>query len=344
MKLEDIFTFENLYSAHKECRKSKQHKGEVIRFEANLSANIVNMMNEIVTKKYELGGYRKFIVYEPKERLIEAPPYKDRVLIRCFCDVCLKSRIERKLIYDNAACRKEKGTSFAIHRLESFLRREYFLCKNNEFYFLKCDIKKYFPSINHRILQNLLREISFSEDEMWMIQKLISNESSLNSIGLPLGNQSSQWFALLYLNKVDHFIKEKLQIKYYIRYMDDMILIHSDKAYLKYCLEEIKNLCKTGLDLSLNNKTQIGKVKNGIDFLGYCHYLTPTGKVIQKLRNSSRVRLKRHLKTLAKLENKGLVDEKYIYARKNAYHNHIKDTSESSRLKLAVISNFCQKK
>ena len=344
MKLEDIFTFKNLYQAHKECRKSKQQKGEVIRFEVNLGVNIVNMMNEIIAKKYELGGYRKFVVFEPKERLIEAPPYKDRILIRCFCDICLKPKIESKLIYDNAACRKEKGTSFAIHRLESFLKKEYFTCKNNEFYFLKCDIRKYFPSINHRILQELLKEIGFSEDEMWMINKLISSESSYQTVGLPLGNQSSQWFALLYLNKVDHFIKEHLRIKYYIRYMDDMILIHSDKEYLRYCLKEIENLCSTKLHLSLNSKTQIGKVKNGIDFLGYCHYLTTTGKIVRKLRNSSRVRLKRHLKTLAKLENKGLVDEKYVYTRKNAYHNHIKNTSESSRLKWEVIPNFCQKK
>ena len=124
MELEEIFTFENLYDAYKECRKSKQHKGEVIRFEANLSSNISNLMNDIITKKYKLGKYKEFLIYEPKERVIEALPFRDRVVIKCFCDVTLRDKIDKKLIYDNAACRKEKGTTFAIKRLENFLRNE----------------------------------------------------------------------------------------------------------------------------------------------------------------------------------------------------------------------------
>lgn len=114
MKLEDIFTFENLYDTYKDCRKSKQHKGEVIRFETNLSSNISNLVHEINTKRYKLGNYKKFMIYEPKERLIEALPFRDRVVIKCFCDVVLKHRIDKKLIYDNSACRIGKGTTFAI--------------------------------------------------------------------------------------------------------------------------------------------------------------------------------------------------------------------------------------
>lgn len=109
MKLDEIFTFENLYDAYKQCRKSKQHKGEVIRFETNLSCNI----NEITTRKYKLGKYKEFLIYEPKERLIEALPFRDRVVIRCFCDIVLRDKIEVKLIYDNTAWRTEKGTLFA---------------------------------------------------------------------------------------------------------------------------------------------------------------------------------------------------------------------------------------
>lgn len=220
MKIEEIFTFENLYDAYKECRKSKQHKGEVIRFEVNLSYNINSLINELKAKRYKLGKYKKFLIYEPKERLIEALPFKDRVVIRCFCDVVLKPKIEKKLIYDNAACRKEKGTSFAINRLEKFLRHEYLKEYNNNFYFLKCDIEKYFQSIEHQILLEILEKVGFSEDEMWLIKKLIVEQPNNANVGLPLGNQSSQWFALLYLNKVDRYVKEKLGIKGYIRYMD----------------------------------------------------------------------------------------------------------------------------
>lgn len=334
MKIEEIFTFENLYEAYKGCRKSKQHKGEVIRFETNLSLNLTNLMNDIISKKYKLGEYRIFFIYEPKKRVIEALPFKDRVVIKCFCDVVLRNKIEKKLIYDNAACRIEKGTTFAIKRLEKFLKDEYRKENNNNIYYLKCDITKYFPSIDHEILLNLLKKIGFSEDEMWMIEKLIKEQPNDANIGLPLGNQSSQWFALLYLNVIDRFVKEVLKIKGYIRYMDDMILIHRDKKYLQYCLKEIENKCTNDLKLSLNQKTQIGVVRNGIDFLGYRHILNENGSITRKLRASSKQRLKRHLKTLKKLRDKEIVDDDYVYIRKNAFYNHIKDTKESKKLKV----------
>ena len=268
MKLEEIFTFENLYDAYKGCRKSKQHKGEVIRFEVNLSSNITKLMDEIITKKYRLGKYKEFLIYEPKERVIKALPFRDRVVIKCFCDVALRDKIDKKLIYDNAACRKEKGTTFAIKRLEKFLRNEYSKERNNRIYFLKCDIRKYFQSIDHEVLLKLLQKINFSSDEMWMIEKLVKEQPNNANVGLPLGNQSSQWFALLYLNVIDRYIKENLRVKSYIRYMDDMILIHRDKSYLQYALSKIKQKCEDELKLYLNQKTQIGIVKNGIDFLG----------------------------------------------------------------------------
>lgn len=241
------------------------------------------------------------------------------------------------MIYDNSACRKGKGTDFAINRLHKFLRKEYIKENNNNMYFLKCDIQKYFPSINHDILINLLKEIDFSEDEMWLITKLIREQPDNASIGLPLGNQSSQCFALYYLNTIDRYIKEKLQIKYYVRYMDDMILIHRDKQYLDYCKNEIDKLCNELLDLKLNQKTQIGIVKNGIDFLGYRHILTGKGRTIVKLRYSSKQRMKKHLKTINKLYDNGVVDDEYVYSRKNAFYNHIKNTNESPNLKASTI-------
>lgn len=333
MKLEEIFTFENLYDAYKCCRKSKQHKGEVIRFETNLSSNIINLINEIITKKYKLGKYKEFLIYEPKKRVIEALPFRDRVVIKCFCDVVLIDRIDKRLIYDNAACRKEKGTMFAIKRLENFLRNEYRKEQNNKIFFLKCDIRKYFQSINHEVLLSLLKKINFSSDEMWMIEKLVKEQPNNADAGLPLGNQSSQWFALLYLNVIDRYIKEDLRVKGYIRYMDDMILIHRNKGYLQYSLSKIEKKCEEELKLLLNEKTQIGMVKNGIDFLGYRHILNENGSITRKLRASSKQRLKKHLKTLHKLREKNIVDDEYVYIRKNAFYNHIKDTKESKKLK-----------
>lgn len=335
MKLIDIFTFENLYEAHKKCRLSKSHKIEVINFEANLSLNIYNILSEINNKKYKPGEYKRFLIYEPKERLIEALPYKDRVIIRCFCDNSIIPRINKRLIYDNVACRKGMGTLFGIKRLEKFLKSAYRKKGDNDIYFLKCDIRRYFPSINHEILERKLKNIGFSKDEMWLIERFIKGYNTFRK-GLPLGNQTSQWFALLYLDQIDRLIKEKLQIKYYVRYMDDMILIHPDKNYLRYVLKKIEKTLNNELDLSLNQKTQIGKVSNGIDFLGYRHILTSKGKIIRKLRASSKYRMKKHLKTLKKLKAKQIVDDDYVNIRKNAFNEHIKISNENYRFKQSV--------
>lgn len=333
MTLQEIFNFENLYEAHRSSRLAKQHKKEIINFEINVYSNIYKVMKQMERRSYKLGAYHNFYIYEPKERLIEALSYKDRVVIKCFCNNALIPKLDRLLINDNIACRKNKGTLYGIKRLEKFLKHEYIKHGDNDIYYLKCDIKKYFPSIDHQILLTLLNEVDFSTDEMWFIQKLIKEQPTQTGKGLTLGNQSSQWFALFYLNKIDRLIKEKLRIKGYVRYMDDMILIHSDKKYLQECKKEIEKYCKEKLKLELNEKTQIGKVSNGIDFLGFRHILTRTGKVITKLRKSSKIRMKRHIKNLNKLYEKNLVDEDYILMRKNAYYAHILYSNEKKLIK-----------
>ena len=327
MSLEEIFTFENIYAAHKWCRKSKQHKGEVVRFEIDLSKNITELIKELTSRKYKLGKYRKFKLFEPKERLIEALSYKDRVVLMCFVTNVLKPIISKHVIYDNAACQKNKGTDFGLNRLTMFLKREFINEQSNDFYYLKCDIHKYFPSINHEVLLNKLKRIGLTADELYMARLFMTNYET--SVGIPLGNLSSQWYALIYLDDLDRFIKEKLQIKGYIRYMDDFILIHKDKNYLRYCLKEIDSFCKERLKVELNAKTQIGKVKNGIDFLGFRLLLTETGKVIKKLRGSSKRRIKRHLRNLKKLEDKGIVDREYVNIRKNCFYSRIENSDES---------------
>ena len=339
MKLNEIFTFENLYNAHKTCRKSKQHKGEVIRFEINLSTTINELVKDLQSKNYKIGKYKEFMIYDPKERLIEALPYKDRVVLMCFCMQSIAPRIEKSLIMDNVACRKNKGTHFGVKRLAQFLRHEYLTKRDNNIYYLKCDIKKYFPSINHDILIDQLKKRGFSKDEMWLIRKFVKDQPNSTTVGIPLGNQSSQWFALLYLSSLDRLIKEKLKIRGYVRYMDDMILIHRDKKYLQKCRIEIEKYCNRELKLSLNKKTQIGKVSDGIDFLGFRHSLSSSGKVILKLRTTARIRMKRHLKTLSKLESKKIVDSEYVNIRKNAFYAHIKDTNEAYPLKMKLLSS-----
>ncbi len=225
------------------------------------------MSKNLLNKTYKIGKYKQFYIYEPKKRNIEALSYKDRVVLMAFCTNIIQPKIEKKLIYDNVACRKGKGTFFGIQRLHKFLK-DYYHKFGESGYFLKCDIKKYFQSINHEILLKNLAKTSLDEEDLWFINIILESKNNDTKVGLPIGNQTSQWFALFYLNKVDRLIKEKLRIKYYVRYMDDMILVHNNKEFLKFCKQEIEKCVKEELNLSFNSKTQIGRLKNGIDFLG----------------------------------------------------------------------------
>ena len=172
---------------------------------------------------------------------------------------------------------------------------------------------------------------------MWFLEKIIKEQPNNIDRGLPLGNQSSQWFALFFLDRIDRLVKEELRIKCYVRYMDDFILIHRDKKYLQYCLKRINEVCNKELDLELNQKTQIGIASNGIDFLGFRHTLLNSGKVIRKLRLSSKKRLRRHLKTLSKLQSKGIIDKEYVDIRKNAFYAHILYSDEKFFQKMCLI-------
>lgn len=207
------------------------------------------------------------------------------------------------------------------------MRKLYINTGGNDFYYLKCDISKYFQSIDHDILLEKLRKCGFSEDELWFMEIVIRSRGS-DVKGVPLGNQTSQWFALLYLDEIDRLIKEKLRVTCYVRYMDDFILLDESKDFLKSCKAEIENACAEKLQLALNAKTQIGMVKNGIDFLGYNHKLTPTGKIIKSIRAAARKRQKRYLKTISYYYMGGVVDDDYLAARQAAFLAHSKGTKD----------------
>jgi len=335
-EFEESFGFIDLYRAHKKCRLGKQHKAEVIKYEISLGLNLLKLSAEVLNGLYKVGHYKEFMVYEPKKRLIEALRYKDRIVQWALCNGVMEPIIEKKLILDNAACRKGKGTLFAIKRLQEFLFNHYSKQKSDAGYFLKCDIKKYFASINHQILIEQLRKCGFDERSLNLMREIIASRNKEEGKGLPLGNQTSQWFALLYLNGMDHFIKEKLRIKYYIRYMDDFILIHESKEYLKHCKTEIqKYLLK--INLELNPKTQIGQLKHGIDFLGFRHILTPSGKVIRVLRQQYKLSLKRKLKKMGARKEAKQVDDNFVLVRVNAFKAHVKRSNSKNFLRKQLI-------
>lgn len=286
--LEKIASFENLYQAHRKCRLGKQGEKVVIQFEMNLSFELTRLENELKNYSYRLGGYHEFVIHDPKERLIQALGYRDRVVQHSLCDNVLQPILEPRLIYDNSACRLEKGTHFSMKRLQQFFYKHY---KRNgtQGYILKFDIKKYFDSIDHEILFSQMVKVFGKDRELIGLIKMIINSFSVSEgKGLPMGNQSSQWFGIYYLNGLDHYIKECLRIKFYTRYMDDGILIHEDKQYLQMCLKKMNTYISQNLRLQFNEKTQIVPISQGVDYLGFHFFMTDTGKVVKRLRLSAK--------------------------------------------------------
>lgn len=323
LEYEKLCNFQNLYNAHKKARRCKRHKKDVILFENNLGENLWKLKNSLENSTYKIGEYNKFPIYEPKKREVQALPYYDRIVQHVLCDEILTPFFDKRFIYDNCACRIGKGTHFAIKRFTKFLSEHYKKFGTNG-YILKCDIKKYFPSINHDVLKNLLRK-SIPEDKILnFLFKIIDSYEDLPNQGLPMGNQTSQIFALLYLDSADRFVKETLRVKHYIRYMDDMILISHDKVFLKNSLKKLKNLVENDLKIKFNQKTQIFPLKNGVDFLGFHFYLTETGKVIRKLRTSVKKKFKKRLLLLQKdyFNNKIEIDN--INMTIASYKGHLK--------------------
>jgi hypothetical protein len=237
------------------------------------------------------------MIHDPKEREIQALGYADRVVQHSLCDNVLTPFFERRLIYDNCACRIGKGTHFGMRRLAGFMR-EHYAKHGASGWILKADVRKYFPSIDHGILKERLRRVIRDENVMRLLETIIDSFNADTGKGIPMGNQTSQLFALYYLDPVDRLIKEFMRVGRYVRYMDDMALVHPSRDFLVECLERMRDLARYGLKLELNEKTQIFPIRNGVDFLGWHFYLTETGKVIKKLRSSSKTRLKRRLAEL----------------------------------------------
>ena len=269
-----LFDINFILNTYNIIKKNTKNKNKLEKFEQNLSINLIDIKNKI---NKENGKYNLFMIYEPKERLILSLNLKDKI-INHMVGYILFDVLEKSLIDSNVAVRVNKGTSYGIKLVKKYIKK-----LNYNYYCLKIDIKKYFYSINHNILKDLLNKkikdklfldivykIIDSSDEDYILEYAKKHNISLKKgYGLPIGNLTSQILGIFYLNKIDHYIKEELKIKYYIRYMDDMVLFHKDKNYLKFCLDKIIIYLKK-YDLELNNKTII--TKNSLCFLGYRFY------------------------------------------------------------------------
>lgn len=323
MNYRQMSGFEQLYQAHLKSRRGKRNQKEVIDFEMNLGWNLTKLRGELMSGTYKPKPYKEFRIYDPKERIIHALQYRDRIVQHTLCDNVIAPYMERHLIYDNAASRKEKGTHFAMDRLSGFLR-SYYNRYGNSGYFLKFDIRKFYDSIDHDILFSLIENAFGNDKEVCgLIWKYIDSYHTGPGKGIPMGNQSSQWFALYYLDRLDRIIKEKFKIRYYSRYMDDGILIHHNKTYIKECLEYMGHFLAEERKLEFNEKTQIIPLAQGADYLGFHFYLIEQGKVIRKLRTSNKKRIKKKLKSYRHAYRIGKMDYEAVKRSIVSYKGHL---------------------
>ena len=301
---DNVANADNLVSAFKQAKKGVSWKESIQRYEANLLTNILETKQKLLNGEDTRRGFVEFDVNERgKVRHIKSVHISERVVQKCLCNEVLTPILTRPLIYDNGASIKGKGVSFALNRLQSHLRRFY---RENGFsnngYALIIDFKGYFDNIDHRALA---LQISPHLHDKRVRSLLWSFIASFGEKGLGLGSEVSQICAVFFPNKIDHFIKEQLHIKYYGRYMDDSYLIHSDKAYLQKCLAEIK-AAAAELKITLNEKkTRIVKLSNGVPFLKGRYVLTSTGKIIRYSASNGIVRMRRKLKRFKRLLEEG---------------------------------------
>ena len=305
---EKICDFGNLYKSYRKSKCGKGHSMSSMKFQMRTLDGISLIKQMLETKTYQVSPYHEFTIYEPKERIIKACSFKDKIVQHSICDNVLLPNLKTEFIQTNYAGQIGKGTLYGLDCLRSQMQSAYYKY-GYDCWIIKADISKYFYNIDHDILKNIVRHHVKDDDVYWLCEKFID---STDGKGLPLGNQISQVFALLYLSGLDHFITEELGVEYYGRYMDDFYLIVKDKEYAKDCLSAIYNFVHN-LDLELNGKTQIIPFKNGIRFCGFHTYITKEGKPIRKLTNENKRAAKKKFKKMVRLVGKGKLTEEKFY-------------------------------
>jgi len=341
------FSYQKIYKAYLDCRENKRSTINALNFEWEQERNLFELQEELQNKTYEPGRSICFVVTDPSPREIFAATLKDRVVHHVLVNE-LEEAGERAFIHDSYSCRENKGTHKAVERLQDFMRKvtdNY----NKKAYYLQLDISGFFMNIDRNILKTILkkfilkqkRSYQWKKNVFWLGNKVISHDPTDNYItkgnkelfdlipprkslfeagsdkGLPIGNYSSQFFANLYLNQLDHFVKRTLKRSYYLRYVDDFIILVKNKGKLKSLIKKINKFLKNTLNLKLNTaKTKLNRLKQGVDFLGYFikpHYVLVRKRVVNTLK-----------KKLDEFNQKKEINSKRALATINSYFGHFK--------------------
>ena len=306
-----IVSFENLYQAFKKAAKGKRGQPNVAAFEFDLEANLFRLQEELQAKTYRHSAYDSFYIRDPKHRLISAALFRDRVVHHALVRV-IEPIFERSFIEDSYANRAGKGTHLALDRCQAFARRYRFV--------LQCDLRQYFPSIDHALLRRILARKLADRDVLWLVDRILESGAGVLSgeydmvyfpgddlfaaqrpRALPIGNLTSQFWANCYLNPLDHFVKRELHCKGYLRYVDDFLLFADDTRPLWAWKRAIRDHL-AGLRLALHERrSTVYPVGNGIPFLGFRVY--PTHRRLKRANGVAFARrLKRHCAALARGE------------------------------------------
>ncbi|HLC87414.1 MAG TPA: reverse transcriptase domain-containing protein [Candidatus Nanoarchaeia archaeon] len=325
-----ICSFNNLILAYKKARKGKTKKNYVLAFEDNLYLNLMQLQEELINQTYKPRELETFILRDPKIRKISKSDFRDRIIHHAVNNI-IEPIFNQTFIYDSCANRIGKGNLFALKRLDKFKRKA---TENltKEAFCLKADIKHYFQEVNQEILLDILIKKIKDEKVIWLIKQILDNYNSGEICkGMPLGNLTSQFFANVYLNELDYFIKHKLGAKYYIRYVDDFVVLYSSKEQLKIWKYEIEKFLWEELKLEIHpDKSKVISLSNVIDFVGFRNFYY--FKLVRK-RNIIKMLSKIKMYKSEKISKEELLD---IFQGWNAYSKW----ANSFYLRKEVVKNI----
>lgn len=284
--------FKNMLEAYERASEGKHYNKEVVVYELDLASNLIKVLKELYYKKYETSEYRSFTVYEPKERVIKALPFKDRIVQQWYVEEFIKPIFLPKFIETTYACIPTRGVHQAVRKLKQYA---YNMAKTNK-------------------------------DFLHLTKLLIYCDDSEK--GIPIGNYTSQYFANIYLNVLDHYVKENLHVKYYVRYMDDFAMILNTKEECKEVLKKVETFLYMKLNLELNSKTNYFKAKQGINFCGY--------KVFSNyilLKKDNKKKIYKRVKKWNEAYNNKTLDLKETFAKLASWEGHAKNADTYNLIK-----------
>lgn len=262
-----IISYENLLEAFANASRHRSKRGDVVEFVANFNANILQIQDELINLTYKTSAYTTFIIFEPKPRLIYKLPFRDRV-VQWAIMLVIEPIWLSNFTADTYSCIKGRGIHPLLHKLRQDLRKDV----EGTRYCLKLDIRKFYPSISHEILKQVIRRKIKDPKLLQLLDGIID---STEGTGVPIGNYLSQFFANLYLSELDHLLKEDLHLKYYYRFADDMVILSSDKEELHGVLVYMNDYLNSHRALDIKKNYQIFPVESrGINFVGYVTYHT----------------------------------------------------------------------